>query len=157
MTTLVDQQALSRLDDDEDAEAGAARTTWGTVDRLMERSATFRRNIGVVFDVAVPAKERQSALELLRVRLEADPARQLIRAARNRESGGTWVDEFSIQISILSQRTFDWFTPVHSRHHILFIPLVCLTATYFFRCVLQAEHVGQRGNGSLRNIPGAAT
>lgn len=115
-----------------DVEQGA-RSTWATVDHLLDRSATFRRNVDVIFNQKLTAKEQQSALEELRKRLDKDPARQLIRARRDRGAAGTWLDEFSIQIALLSQRTFDWFTPVHSRHHILFIPLVCLTATYFFR------------------------
>ena len=120
----------------EDAETGAARSTWGTVDRLMERSATFRRSIGVAFNTDLPTAQRQGAMDELRKRLDQDPARQLIRARlASGERGGTWMDEFSIQIAILSQRTFDWFTPVHSRHHIMFVPLVCLAATYLFRCV----------------------
>lgn len=121
----------------EDAETGATRSTWGTFDRLLERSATFRQNVGVAFDTTVPAPQRQGAIDSLRQRLESDPARQLIRARVAGGRKGTWVDELSIQTAILSQRTFDWFTPVHSRHHILFVPLVCLTATYFFRYVLQ--------------------
>ena len=117
----------------EDAESGAARSTWGTVGHLLDRSATFRRNIGVAFDTSLPPDQQRSAWKQLRQRLDDDPARQLIRARRARGGRGTWVDEFSIQIALTSQRTFDWFTPVHSRHHILFIPLVCLVATYFFR------------------------
>lgn len=116
---------------EQDAEFGL-RTTWGTVDRLLERSATFRQKMSIALDTNLPAAECQSALEDLKKRLEEDPARQLVRA-KAAAGGGSWMDEFSIQIAIVSQRTFDWFTPVHSRHHILFIPLVCLTATYIFR------------------------
>lgn len=118
----------------DDVEQGA-RSTWATVDHLLDRSATFRRNVDVIFDQSLTAKEQQSALEELRRRLDADPARKLIRARLERGAAGSWLDEFSIQIALLSQRTFDWFTPVHSRHHILFIPLVCLASTYLFRYV----------------------
>jgi len=112
---------------------GETRSTWGAVNRLLKRSTTFQQEINVAFDDAVPDTEKLSALQQLRKRLDEDPARQMIREKIGRESQGTWVDEFSIQISILSTRTFDWFTPVHSQHHILFIPLVCLVATYIFR------------------------
>ena len=114
-------------------ELGEVRSTWGAFGRLLSRSSTFQHNTNVAFDETIPEAERLTALRQLRERLQRDPARQLIRARLSRDSKGTWVDEFSIQIAIISTRTFDWFTPVHSRHHILFIPLVCLVATYFFR------------------------
>ena len=116
-----------------DIESGASRNTWGAFNRLLRRSETFQNQTNVAFDETVPERERLSALANLQKRLNEDPARQLIRARLNRGEKGTWVDELSIQITILSTRTFDWFTPVHSQHHILFIPMVCLVATYFFR------------------------
>ena len=118
---------------DVDVETGPARSTWGAVNRLLVRSTTFQRNTDVAFDQSVPAAQRLSALEKLRVRLDQDPARQLIRARLARGDKGTWVEELSIQTSIISTRAFDWFTPVHSQHHIMFVPLVCLVATYIFR------------------------
>lgn len=116
-----------------DIESGASRNTWGAFNRLLRRSETFQQETNVAFDDTVPERERLSALAQLQKRLNEDPARQLIRARLAQGGGGTWVDELSIQITILSTRTFDWFTPVHSQHHILFIPLVCLVATYIFR------------------------
>lgn len=117
-----------------DVELGSIRSTWGTFDRLLKRSQTFQRETNVAFDETVPEAQRLTALSKLRERLAQDPARQLIRARLGRDQReGTWVGELSIQIAILSTRTFDWMTPVHSRHHILFVPLVCLVAAYFFR------------------------
>lgn len=122
--------------DSADVELGESRSTWGAFDRLLKRSTTFQRQTNVAFDETVPEAQRLTALSKLRERLEQDPARQLIRARLGRDRRGTWVEELSIQTAILSTRTFDWMTPVHSRHHILFVPLVCLVAVYFFRYVL---------------------
>ncbi|RYF03912.1 MAG: hypothetical protein EOO40_11725, partial [Deltaproteobacteria bacterium] len=120
-----------------DVESGAARSTWGAFDRLLKRSQTFQRETDVAFDETVPEARRLTALNKLRERLAQDPARQLIRARLGRDRGAsTWVEEFTIQTTILSTRAFDWMTPVHSQHHVLFVPLVCLVATYFFRYVL---------------------
>ena len=117
-----------------DVELGSTRSTWAGVSRLLQRSQTFQAQTNAVFDENVPDAQRLTALSKLRQRLEQDPARQLIRANLSREQReSTWVAEISVQAAILSTRTFDWLTPVHSRHHILFIPLVCLVATYFFR------------------------
>lgn len=114
-------------------DAGRTRSTWGTFDRLLGRSLTFQRDTNVAFDDTLPDAQRLTALEQLRKRLNQDPARQLIRARLARQERGSWMDELSIQTAIMSTRAFDWFTPVHNRHHILFVPLVCLVATYLFR------------------------
>lgn len=116
-----------------DIESGASRTTWNAFNRLLKRSQTFQSETNVAFDEDRPQSERLTALQHLQKRLDEDPARQIVRARLNRDRRGTVMDELSIQIAILSTRTFDWFTPVHSNHHILFTPLMCLVAIYFFR------------------------
>lgn len=118
-----------------DIESGNLRSTWGAFGRLLDRSTTFRKNTNVAFDDTVPESERLSALAKMRERLNQDPARQLIRAKLARQTKGTVMDELTIEVTILSTRAFDWFTPVHSQHHILFVPLVCLVAGYIFRYI----------------------
>ena len=91
---------------DIESELSPVRSTWGTFDRLLGRSDTFRKNTNVAFDDTVPVAQRLTALQKLRDRLNEDPARQLIRARLARDTKGTWVDEFSIQIAIFSTRAF---------------------------------------------------
>lgn len=98
-------------------------------------SLNFRTNANVVFDTSLPLQERVDALQQLEQRLAVDPSRKYLAAALRKKQANqfsSFGDRILTEVFVLSERIFDWFSPVSEEHHVILTPVICLCCLVAF-------------------------